>query len=292
MWTDSAAGTVTFKLREPGFLKRYEGTWTITAGCGSPLAAFSTAPSPAAAAAAGAGAAASLSAAASPASSAYDLRSRTSSSGYASSSSSSCGSTPGSSPRSSWADGLSTADIFGANLSRHVSGASAASSGSSISMRTLPLATVSAGAPTAGIPQTLGQSVYSLGSNISSAVFRWLGYSSNADLAAPPPATSQQWPPLLKPSSPLARAAGSVRSFTSSSSSNAQGVAALEPPKLRPMPSSAVILASTLTSPKLTPPYPLNALLKVQSKGQVEEMLEGLVRAATAKLQAQPLLCC
>jgi hypothetical protein len=58
---------------------------------------------------------------------------------------------------------------------------------------------------------------------------------------------------------------------------------------LRPMATSAVISASTLTSPKLTPPYPLNGLLKVQSKGQVEEMLEGLVRAATAKLQAQPL---
>lgn len=162
-------------------------------------------------------------------------------------------------------------------------------------MRTLPLATVSAGASTAGIPQTLGHTVYSLGSTISGAVCRWLGYSSNAaDSAAPPPDTSQEWPPLLKPSSPLARAAGSVRSFTSSSNSNAQGVAAaLEPPKLlRPMPTSAVILASTLTSPKLTPPYPLNALLKVQSKGQVEEMLEGLVRAATAKLQAQPLQCC
>jgi hypothetical protein len=58
------------------------------------------------------------------------------------------------------------------------------------------------------------------------------------------------------------------------------------------MPTSAVILASTLTSPKLTPPYPLNALLKTQSKWQVEEMLEGLVKAATAKLQAQPLQCC
>lgn len=63
----------------------------------------------------------------------------------------------------------------------------------------------------------------------------------------------------------------------------------MEAPKLRPMPTSAIIMASTLTSPKLTPPYPINQCLKIQSKGQVEEMLEGLVRAATAKLQAQPL---
>jgi hypothetical protein len=27
MWTDSDAGTVMFKLREPGFLNKYEGTW-------------------------------------------------------------------------------------------------------------------------------------------------------------------------------------------------------------------------------------------------------------------------
>lgn len=56
------------------------------------------------------------------------------------------------------------------------------------------------------------------------------------------------------------------------------------------MPTTALITASTLTSPKLTPPYPINQCLKVQSKGQVEEMLEGLVRAAAAQLQTQPLV--
>lgn len=30
MWTDKDQGTVSFKLREPGFLKIYEGKWTIT----------------------------------------------------------------------------------------------------------------------------------------------------------------------------------------------------------------------------------------------------------------------
>lgn len=31
LYTDSNTRTVTFKLREPGFLKKYEGTWTISA---------------------------------------------------------------------------------------------------------------------------------------------------------------------------------------------------------------------------------------------------------------------
>jgi hypothetical protein len=55
------------------------------------------------------------------------------------------------------------------------------------------------------------------------------------------------------------------------------------------MPTSAVITVASLTSPNLTPPYPLNQCLKIQSKGQVGDMLEGLVRAAASKLQAQPL---
>lgn len=287
MWTDSQAGTVTFKLREPGFLKRYEGTWTIKAGCGGSLAEFHS----------------TASASSSPASSTFDLRS---SSSAASGSSSSRGSSPGSSPRStrsSWADSAPSADMFGANLSR---GDSGTSSGSSISMRTLPLATVSAAGP-ASLTQTLSQGVVSaaatLGSTISGSVWKWLGYRAGSSPSPPDPAAintsssssspgpdSHQWPPLFK-SAQQAQQAGSGSFGSSSSASSSGSFASAEPElrQLRPMPKSAIITAATLTSPKLTPPYPLNQALKVQSKGQVEEMLEGLVRAATAQLQAQPL---
>jgi hypothetical protein len=117
-------------------------------------------------------------------------------------------------------------------------------------------------------------------------MWRWLGYSGST-AGSTADGSAQQWPPLFKPESPLANAAGSFSSLHSSNVS-LQAVS-LEAPKLRPMPTSAIIMASTLTSPKLTPPYPINQCLKIQSKGQVEEMLEGLVKAATAKLQAQPL---
>lgn len=296
MWTDSDAGTVTFKLREAGFLKRYEGTWTITAGCGSPLAAFSTST---AAAAAGATSTAAAGAVASPASSTYDLRASSSS---GSGGSSSRGSSPGSSPRSlrssSWADGVPTAEIFGATISRNGSGASNGSNGSSISMRTLPLASVTAaGVGSVGLPQAVGEGVSAaaatLGSTISSTMWRLFGYNntSNSNCSEAVSPSDNAWPPLFKPStdSAVAGAINPTSSHSSSSSSSSLGSIDLEPVVLRPMATSAVISASTLTSPKLTPPYPLNGLLKVQSKGQVEEMLEGLVRAATAKLQAQPL---
>jgi hypothetical protein len=43
-------------------------------------------------------------------------------------------------------------------------------------------------------------------------------------------------------------------------------------------------MAETFTSPNLTPLYPLNAVLNGQAKNQVEEMLEGLARAAAKKV--------
>jgi hypothetical protein len=53
------------------------------------------------------------------------------------------------------------------------------------------------------------------------------------------------------------------------------------------LPCSSLILAETLTSPKISPPYPLNGLLKMQAKTQVEEMLQGLVAAAADKARQQ-----
>lgn len=140
--------------------------------------------------------------------------------------------------------------------------------------------------------QGVSTAAATLGCTISSTMWRLFGYNnntSNGSEAASP--SDNAWPPLFKPSadSAVAGAVNPTSSHASSSSSSSLGSVDLEPVVLRPMATSAVISASTLTSPKLTPPYPLNGLLKVQSKGQVEEMLEGLVRAATAKLQAQPL---
>jgi hypothetical protein len=54
----------------------------------------------------------------------------------------------------------------------------------------------------------------------------------------------------------------------------------------RPLPTAAIIIADTLTSPSVTPPYPLNQILKTQSKGQVQDMLDGLVKAAVAAAAA------
>jgi hypothetical protein len=58
-----------------------------------------------------------------------------------------------------------------------------------------------------------------------------------------------------------------------------------------PIPSSSRILVETLTSPKISPPYPLNQILKSQAKGQVQDMLYGLVTAATVKMEVGPLTC-
>jgi hypothetical protein len=54
----------------------------------------------------------------------------------------------------------------------------------------------------------------------------------------------------------------------------------------RPLPTATIITADTLTSPSVTPPYPMNQILKTQSKGQVQDMLDGLVKAAVAAAAA------
>lgn len=48
----------------------------------------------------------------------------------------------------------------------------------------------------------------------------------------------------------------------------------------------AVITVDSLTRPSITPPIPLNQLLKGQASGQVTEMLQGLLKAAEAQAAA------
>eukprot|EP00775_Hariotina_reticulata_P001057 gene1057-1392_t len=85
---------------------------------------------------------------------------------------------------------------------------------------------------------------------------------------------------------------GGIRLGSLSGGSNSDGsekIAAARPRRRRPLPTAAIITVASFTSPRITPPYPLNQTLKVQSKGQISDMLEGLVAAAAAKLQVQPL---
>jgi hypothetical protein len=74
-----------------------------------------------------------------------------------------------------------------------------------------------------------------------------------------------------------------------SSSDSSERIPAARPQQRRPLPTAAIITVLSFTTPRISPPYPLNQALKAQSKGQISDMLEGLVAAAAAKLQVQPL---
>lgn len=262
MWTDRDAGTVKFQLREPGFLRRYEGTWTIKPACGTPMSAC-YAPADAVAAA-------------SVSSSAY--------------------STPRSSPASS-PRGISTPSPWGSfsSSSRHRDTAAAAPAGSSAGSFTTasggvlvsPLASVSvmdAGAGLKGAVAAIArmQAAFLEGLNNSASNLSTLASNAASSISNNPGLPAL---PSL-PSLGIPRAISSNRDNSSSSSSRSSSRSS-QPP--RQLPTAAIITADTLTSPKVTPPYPLNSLLKNQSKGQVDDMLQGLVKAAVKKLQTQPL---
>lgn len=264
MWTDRNAGTVTFKLREPGFLRRYEGTWTIKPACGTPMSAC-YAPADAVAAA---------SVTTSPSSSRYTSPcSSASSSPRATAVPAGTGS---SSPASWWGSyrtGSSGGSTHGLDL------ASASPGGMVVS----PLASVSimdAGAGLKGAVAAIARMQAAFTQSVTNSASNF-GTLANSISSSGLPAFTQL--PQLLPC-PISPATGPV--------SRAQEQD--EPPRQRYwdpslIPTSSIISAETLTSPKVTPPYPLNALLKNQSKGQVDDMLQGLVRAAVAHLQTQPL---
>jgi hypothetical protein len=255
MWTDRNAGTVTFKLREPGFLRRYEGTWTIKSACGTPLSACY--------ASADAVAAASLSS--SPNSSRY----------------SSPMSSPPGSPRggavtngpgtpSSWGSFSGSSNCRGIDTAV----APAGSSGMVVS----PLASVSVMDASAGLKGAVAAIARMQAAFLESMNNSATNFSSLANNAANSLSGSSL--------QPLTQIVPRPISIHTEAPSEQREQRRWEPVQL---PTASVITAETFTSPKITPPYPLNSLLKNQSKGQVDDMLQGLVRAAVGQLQTQPL---
>eukprot|EP00879_Flechtneria_rotunda_P000595 GHRR01000704.1.p1 GENE.GHRR01000704.1~~GHRR01000704.1.p1 ORF type:complete len:449 (+),score=139.56 GHRR01000704.1:147-1493(+) len=266
MWTDRDAGTVTFKLREPGFLKKYEGTWRIAAACGTPL---SECYDDLAAAPAG-----------------------------AVSSSSSVVSSPPSSPRHS-----------GMGMSANTSSGMANSSSSS-NLRLSPIASVNAAtaggtngmaSPFAGLTGAVAaiarmqagwqenmcktiNSVSNIGNQLTSGARSGLGGLRMPQMPSALARLGSPWGSINGSSS------GSDTAGNADVSSYADaGQQQKQQRRRRPLPIAAVITAETLTSPHITPPYPINQILKSQSKAQVEDMLVGLVRAAAVQLQTRPL---
>ena len=257
MWTNKEAGTVTFKLREPGFLKKYEGTWTIRPMPG-PIAAWSTT------AAAG------------------DDDSGSEDSGWASddgssiSSSSSSGSRRSSVTAASSSPGASSSpSSFPAVMTQHH-----LQSQPPLAAMSLPLPLRLGGAVKAiaqmqtGVMQPLSSSVNSTVTNVNSNISN-LGKKLADGFGGVATGAPGDWGlRAIRPGEVAAAGADGV------------GGKEKKRAKRKLMPKSSIIVAETYTSPKLTPPYPLNALLKTQAKNQVEKMLEGLTRAAAKKVSS------
>lgn len=235
MWTDREAGTVTFKLREPGFLRRYEGTWTITPPGGVPLAAYYTTPG-------------------------------------STPSSSTTSSSPASSRSASPARAGSGMNTWGLGAALQSAFDQLSPAGSQTGQRSpqavLPMAVLD--------PQVLPP----LGGAAVRAIAR-MQAEINASplmrqLSGMQQQISQRLPSL--PALPGRAAPAGDESAGAGQGRHQQEVV---------LPCSSLVLAETLTSPKISPPYPLNGLLKMQAKTQVEEMLQGLVAAAAAKARSQ-----
>ncbi|PNH06323.1 hypothetical protein TSOC_007293 [Tetrabaena socialis] len=272
MTTDREQGTVSFVLREPGFLRRYEGTWTITgphgAGSAGPHASAASL-SPAAAAAAitpaasalgaaprrqlwrplpGAGAAGGGSAPSSPrsasgsdASSLLPPRSLSATSTSSSTSSSASGSS-----RRFWDGGL-----------RGSGGSGDATPDCS------PLDTPRAAGAWRGGAAGLGS---------------FLAAVNNPFTAAPPPLSQPSGSTAAAAAVRGGQAAGGMAAAASAAAAAAAAPAAPRWP--------TTILVHKSISPKVSPPFPINQVLKGHAAGQVNDMLEGLL-AATARRLAE-----
>ena len=234
MWTDRDAGTVTFKLREPGFLRRYEGTWTIKAADGQALSAYNTPQLTPAPSAAAAGVAAVASAAARLGSS----------------------SSRGVLPLALPASATAAAPLAALSLMQSLPSSRALTALSHIQQQLQ-----------ANLCETLTNAVTNV-SSLSRHVF-----------AAPQAAQTAS----LFGRAELAHQPHHHHHHHHQQQQQCRVQQVL--------PSNSRIQVETLTSPKISPPYPLNQILKSQAKGQVQDMLHGLVSAAAVKMDVGPLTC-
>lgn len=211
---------MTFKLREPGFLRRYEGTWTIKPAGAGKTTLTTTAAAP-------------------------DALARTSS---------------------------STTRAASNYILPPSATAAAPLAAISLLHSSQPLAALSAMQQRLqwGLGETFG---------IAMSNFSNLGQ-----------ALGGVWGVPSLPSAPTQGKAG-VTSAPSSAGGWRQGSKQqqLQKQQQQQRATTSMIHVETLSSPKISPPYPLNQILKAQAKGQVEDMLDGLVSAAAAQLTVSPL---
>jgi hypothetical protein len=326
MWTDRDNGTVTFKLREPGFLRRYEGTWTIKPACGTPMAECYPAAAPAGESLSPSEY--SSSAGSSPASSRSSSPMRgggmrpdqvmnsSSNSGkvglqrllapFGSSNDEEVGEGSSSSGGGALGGFLRVTPLASVNLMSQQGMPAAAGVGSSSSdgRSSSPMRLTGAVAAIFRMQEAFQQSVSSSVANLTS-----FGSSNASSSNSGGAATflggigdriSGMLPQLPNGGGPsvqgsLARGSppwsgllpnNNGNSNSSSGSRDAGGQEQRQQQRRRPLPTAAIITADCLTSPSVTPPYPLNQILKTHSKGQVQEMLNGLVKAAAAAAAA------
>lgn len=222
LWTDKEAGTVTFKLREPGFLRRYEGTWTIKPAGGGRTTLTTSAAAPGA-------------------------LTRTSS---------------------------STKAAIGSSGSSYILPPSATAAA--------PLAAISLlhnSQPLAALSAMQQRLQWGWGETLTTAL------SNFSNLGQ---ALGGVWGLPALPAAPIPLA-GSKAGVTTAAPGGWRQSSKQQPQQQQQRATTSVIHVETLSSPKISPPYPLNQILKAQAKGQVEDMLDGLVNAAAAKLTVSPL---
>ncbi|WIA21870.1 hypothetical protein OEZ85_004246 [Tetradesmus obliquus] len=327
MWTDRDNGTVTFKLREPGFLRRYEGTWTIKPACGTPMSECYAAAAPAGDASLSPSEYSSSSAGSSPASSrsSSPLRGgmrqdeamgsrgglRALLAPFGSSSSNENEDADGSSNASGGflrvtplasVNFMSQGVPAGAGMAGSSSSSSSSSSSGNAGQPGSPVRLTGAVAAIFRMQEAFQQSISSgvstltsFGSssaaipnanNSSSSFLGGLGDRIGGMLPHLPNDVGQEVQGSLARISPPWSGLLPNNNNDSSSSGRDAVLRQQQQQRRRPLPTAAIITADTLTSPSVTPPYPLNQILKTQSKGQVQEMLDGLVRAAAAAAAA------
>ncbi|EFJ51787.1 hypothetical protein VOLCADRAFT_116300 [Volvox carteri f. nagariensis] len=296
MTTDRELGTVSFVLREPGFLRKYEGTWTITGPDGrGPGAGSRGAPGgptrsrgPAAAAAAAAAVAADggvANATSDQADAVGDLsrlRLRREAAGLAPPSPSACSDTS-SEPRS-----------HALRLSSRCSSAGSLTSSSSSGS----LERCSAGSASAG------RSSSSSSGNNGGGVGDFAGMFAAINNPFTTTTATTALPPLLLtifrsvPGSAAATSAASAGAgvgigvgATGFGASHA-AQCAVQPPLTQQRLQAPPLYPTTIRvrkaiSPKVSPPYPINQVLKGHAAGQVNDMLQGLLVATARKIEEE-----
>ncbi|GLC44213.1 hypothetical protein PLESTB_000753600 [Pleodorina starrii] len=264
MTTDREAGTVSFALREPGFLRTYEGTWTITGPDGRgpgaaphrDLAATAT----------------SASVAAAPTTTPATATADSSPRRHRLSTGSGAPPSPFA-PRSS-TDHSATGDEDAAGPYSHALSVSSRNSSFS-SIRSSSSGSLDGGSvgSLSGAESPLDRSTRGGGRGGGGLVAGLFAAINNPFFAAPavPQLTFfRTHDKGAATADPAAAAAGAV--------ATARAATPLPAPRRYP----TTIKVRKAISPKISPPYPINQVLKGHASGQVSDMLEGLL-AATAK---------